>query len=197
MTERTTAEVAGEHVWRDLEPAEGEEAELLRLECATGLTGGELEAEPWYHVTLTGYRRLHRKTDHPGEQCAYAPGSECQQGHPLVWRDGGWRVSAWWHWYQGAPDWAGLRDHQDMRTVIAFSEPDTEVYDRDGLWRLIARYHGSGEAECYLCGPGTEYADDHGSEPNPQCELCEGDGFVYIGEYIEAVYALVEPPEGE
>jgi hypothetical protein len=116
-------------------------------------------------------------------------------------------------WYLGAPNYAeelkgakritcpacggtGEHDHDDgdcagcdgagtvtmeMRTAIQdclFGFPDPP----EG-WERIAAYRSTGEAECWACGAGGE------GEPDPACQLCDGGGFVYLGDgWHEVVY---------
>ena len=45
-------------------------------------------------------------------------------------------------------------------------------------------YTSSGESECWWCGPGTGNEGDQS-----ECKLCEGDGYVYLGDgWREVVY---------
>ena len=83
------------------------------------------------------------------------------------------------YWYEGAPEWLehDLADRWDReyRTVVACllygDAPSCEG------WELISSHTTSGEAECWWCG------DHTGNESERDgCELCEGEGLVYLGE---------------
>lgn len=78
-------------------------------------------------------------------------------------------------------DGRGLED-REVRTAIidvlyGFPEPP------DG-WERIASFTSSGERECWWCGDGTGNEDER-----DDCQLCEGDGLVYLGDGMaEVVY---------
>jgi len=70
-------------------------------------------------------------------------------------------------------------------------------------WERIASFSSSGEASCWWCGPGTDWDGSDEQElarirepvtntcyrGNPTCKLCEGGGYVYIGDgWHEVVY---------
>jgi len=83
------------------------------------------------------------------------------------------------YWYEGLPDY--IRDPHDgyvYRTVI-IQELWGKVATPEG-WERHDAYTSSGEGECRWCGDGTEYHSEHDGH-DPGCELCEGDGLVYLG----------------
>ena len=163
------------------------QAERERVEWVFGLTGGELGAEPWacMHVGRFG--------DH------YTFGNR--------------------YWYEGVPDHLNARNYFDheYRTTVTWGggylpEPNREIWDGQGQWKLVASFMNSGEVECpnRTWDPIDRCEVEHGSQ-NPVseeiaemfdskrkvCYLCEEPvgkqhGYVYIGEGYEAVYELVE-----
>ena len=63
--------------------------------------------------------------------------------------------------------------------------------DEDDLYELLTVYQLSPEVSCPWCGDGTGNEDTRS-----ECKLCEGDGYLAIGEYWQvAVYGYVEPDE--
>ena len=115
-------------------------------------------------------------------QCVFGlGGGELHEAHadfPDEW-DG---VIAWW--YEGVPDYATeLGDLDDgARTAIIdcmFGFPESP----EG-WKRVASFSSSGERDCWWCGDGTGNEDER-----DVCQLCEGDGVVYLGEgWCEVVY---------
>lgn len=94
------------------------------------------------------------------------------------------------YWYEGAPEYATEYTHDfdhTYRTVLAdcmFGAPDAP----DG-WEQVASYASSGEADCWWCGEGTGNEDQR-----KDCPLCEGGGYVYIGDgWAEVVFREIEP----
>jgi hypothetical protein len=116
------------------------------------------------------------------------------------------------YWYEGAPDYAEEIDTFDgeYRTVLIMGGgylpyPDKEIAVDNQVWKLVADYGNSGEADCWICGAGTgdyweeNFWEAYDREPGPEdsCGLCETKhkdmpGYVYVGEGYEAVYKLVE-----
>lgn len=101
------------------------------------------------------------------------------------------------HWFDGPPSWAGRTEYPDMydgeveyRTVLI-----CEMYgehDTPNGWRRLNTYRSSGEADCWWCGDGTDYVSEHKGEHDPKCKLCEGSGYVYLGDgWGEVVYKRV------
>lgn len=146
------------------------EVERIQVECVFGLGGGEL------HIP------------HPR--------------FPDEW-DGSIR-----YWYEGPPEYyeAELRHlgDEEYRTAIQdcmYGQPDVPVG-----WKLIAQFRSSGERECWWCRPGTDWdkSEDQAQTPggtntgyrgDPKCQLCEGSGYVYLGDGMcELVYRRILCP---
>ena len=95
------------------------------------------------------------------------------------------------YWYDGVPEYVsasepGIDPDDDVRTAIhccMFGYPDAP----EG-WVQVASFTSSGERECWWCAEGA--GDGTGSEEaRGDCQLCEGDGVVYLGEgWCEVVY---------
>lgn len=94
------------------------------------------------------------------------------------------------HWYDGVPDYVslselGLDNDDEVRTAILdvlFGPPEPPPG-----WRFVASYTSSGEAACWWCGDGTG-----NEEARDACTLCEGDGYVYLGDgWAEVVFVRI------
>ncbi len=103
------------------------------------------------------------------------------------------------YWYEGPPDWTnrnelGLTWDDDVRTIVAcLLYGDLEVPEG---WEEVTRFASSGETECPDCGLSSEWNESPAQElarkktpltntgyrGNPDCPLCEGGGYIYIGE---------------
>jgi hypothetical protein len=102
------------------------------------------------------------------------------------------------YWYEGVPEYVALADldldHDDeVRTAILdvlFRYPEPP----EG-WERVASFSNSGERECWWCSEGA--GDGTGNEDQrDECDLCEGDGVVYLGEgWCEVVYRRREQTE--
>jgi len=82
-------------------------------------------------------------------------------------------------------DGRGLED-REVRTAILdclYGEPEPP----EG-WARIASFTSSGEAECWWCGDGTGNEDQR-----DECDLCEGDGLVYLGDGMAEVIFRRKP----
>lgn len=95
---------------------------------------------------------------------------------PWVEPDG---FASYW-WYEGVPEWAeedhAVDSHEYRTSVrdIMFGTPTPEG------WEHVASYRSSGECECRH--------EDFGIA-GQDCPLCEGDGFIYLGDgWAEVVY---------
>lgn len=105
------------------------------------------------------------------------------------------------YWYEGCPDYdeEDSKDYDyNYRTGLAYYNcPEIEG------WELVRSFSTSGETECWRCGPGTDWdgseeqdqarqeqpCTNTGYRGDPDCKLCEGSGYVYIGDgWAEAVY---------
>lgn len=144
-----------------------------RLELVTGLTGGELMDQPWFYLKDNG------QAPHVVED-------------KMVWTED-WFLGVFIDWYEGAPEYDEERNRslKTYRTAVlssCYTLPAAEIIDSEGVWKMVAHDVGSGEAGCY-CQDTTE--TDSPEKQNP-CVLCEGDGFVYVGQVIEVVYELVD-----
>ena len=105
-------------------------------------------------------------------------------------------------WYEGAPDYYSNPDAPswECRTLLGWVQGPSEI---DG-WRLLETFMTSGEAECWFCGHGTDWdgSDEQDKAPadtctgyrgNPECKLCEGSGYVYLGDgWYEAIYVSTD-----
>jgi hypothetical protein len=126
--------------------------ETAQIAEVFGLTGGELESEPWRSTAIK------------------------ETSGTL------YEVNSFW-WYEGAPEWSELAkdtsfEYRTQVRDILFGEPETVL--QPGDWQLVATYLNSGETECHHADAGIADAD---------CPLCEGDGFIYIGDgWAEVVY---------
>lgn len=188
------------------------DVEREQVEQVFGLTGGELSDEPWVYWT-----QQESSTD----------------GSPLWDKDDESHVGGMveWHepyWYEGAPEYAEreLRETQGgsaiMRTLVnrggMLMGPHWELYDGDGVWKLIDTFGNSGEAPCpyrewdpISRTDGGEwprkvqpaevpnYSEtgiyQHGDHDCPLCEEKVGEehGYIYLGVCCyEAVYVLEE-----
>ena len=96
------------------------------------------------------------------------------------------------YWHEGVPEYVsldelGLTFDDEVRTAIlcgVYGLPDPP----EG-WEFVRAFTTSGECECWWCGSGTGNEDQR-----EECKLCEGDGYVYIGEgWAEVVYRKIEP----
>jgi hypothetical protein len=181
---RSAESIAAGHVLP--EPAPIDPIERESLECVTGLTGGEMETDPWYFLVTRDDRGRQPTRD------AHFPKREGSDAGAATWRDG-WMLSCARYWYDGTPEHSKRKldaryDWPTLRTIVTsgdYSAPHRELVDREGRWTLAAYYVGSGEADCYR-----DSAETGASEPD--CPLCEGSGYVYVGQVIEAVYRLRE-----
>lgn len=158
--------------------------EREKLELATSLTGGELMDAPWFYLVgkWSNGRAVGRNVHMLGDN--------------MVWREG-WFLGVSLDWYEGVPEYDETfsKDYDSTyRTMVSAGDhslPCEELIDREGVWKLVAYHVGSGETQCY-CADTTE--NDSKEKLNP-CVLCEGSGFVYVGQTIEAIYKLVEAGE--
>ena len=141
-------------------------AERAQVEIVFGLTGGEMEAAPLRFLGDT----------------TWSDGTP--RGGPRRW----WRR----YWYTGAPDYAPEIERRwrgDVMTIVSdelFGMLPRKIYARGKVWRKVARFASSGEAECYgsidgeICGA--------------PCVCCgarigEKHGYVYLGDgWGESVY---------
>ena len=140
--------------------------ERMTVEVVFGLTGGELESKP--------LRFLARK--------AWTDGTP-RDGHSRWWRR---------YWYTGAPDYAQAIERRwrgDVMTIVSdelFGMLPRKIHARGKVWRKVARFASSGEAECYGHGAPVEGAED--------CPICgaspgEDHGYAYVGGgWGESVY---------
>lgn len=94
------------------------------------------------------------------------------------------------HWYEGVPDYVSLDElsldlDDEVRTAILdvmFGLPEPPPG-----WRFVASYSSSGEAACWWCGDGTG-----NEEARDGCTLCDGDGYLYLGDgWAEVVYVRI------
>lgn len=96
-------------------------------------------------------------------------------------------AGTWAHWYEGPPEYAPEGDRYDAydgheyRTAIGYSITGPE-HAIPG-WMLVRSFASSGETSCH-CVAETKAAD-------PLCQLCEGDGNIYVGIAWEALYRRV------
>lgn len=194
--------------------------ERERVEQVFGLTGGELSDEPWVYWTQ-------QESDVDGKPL-YGP----ESGHVGLWeghaveshRDGFMEWSGR-YWYDGAPEYAErelqetLGFYATVQTLVnpggILSAPHRELYDGEGVWRLVETFSNSGEASCPFkdWDPARNTgvtsndrvvtqaeADGYDGESCPMCEEKVGDehGYIYFGVCsYEAVYVLVEQTRDE
>lgn len=86
------------------------------------------------------------------------------------------------YWYEGPPEYAAADHRNDRRRLItvAACELYGEVEAPPG-WERVNAFSTSGETLCPWCGD---------NSINEGCLLCEGDGYVYIGDgWREIVFA--------
>lgn len=105
------------------------------------------------------------------------------------------------YWMEGAPDYAEEYNSRAdptgiYRTAIGYMVETLKIPG----WEQVARFPTSGETDCPACGAGTDYASEHGGEHDDACEMCEGDGYLYIGDgYAEHVMratgVVADPPK--
>ena len=120
-------------------------------------------------------------------------------------------VVAWW--YDGVPEYAESDfrdDDREFRTAVV-----CEVYGQmtapEG-WERVESHSSSGETECPACGPGTDWDDSDeqalaqrrgavtntGYRGDPACPLCEGSGYIYLGDGTrEIIFARIVLSEEE
>lgn len=179
--------------------------ECQQVEQVFGLAGGELENKPWTHWTR----------------------SEHSDGTPM-WGEklDGEHADMSFHqwderyWYEGVPDYderANAHDYDSVyRTVVnpggMLMAPRQELYDGQGIWKLVEVFNNSGEAPC----PFREWDPINRAEASDQakprivqqqeadlndgieCGLCGeyvgiAHGYIYLGVCCyEAVYKLEE-----
>jgi len=166
----------------DLKAVEDHEAELERkrqaqdaaiererVEQVFGLTGGELEDEPWVVI----------ETSTPSDPNNHTVSGQAQ----------------YIFWFEGIPDYLAKRDYPDFydvsyRTIVqdcSWGLPPEVIEDEDGKWYRVAHFTSSGETACSW--EGCEDADEH--LPCPLCEGTEEDGHgqIYLGEgWAEVIY---------
>lgn len=179
----------------ETKPVREEQIERQQVEQVFGLTGGELETEPWMYWTQT--------EDSSDGDPLWAKTDRMHELGMMEWTGR--------YWYEGPPEYVerelqrSLGFFSTLRTLVnpggMMSAPYRELYDGQGIWKLVARYDSSGEAECpmrQMDGP-----DRIVSADDERCELCDEDagethGYIYLGVCsYEAVYKLDEPEEIE
>lgn len=105
-------------------------------------------------------------------------------------------------WYDGVPEYAGSDfgpeyEDREFRTAIL-----CEIYgsgEPPEGWERIRSYPSSGETECPAC-TGEETVANTDYRGDPDCVLCEGSGYVYLGDgWAEVVFArkIVSEEEAE
>ncbi len=145
--------------------------ERQQVELVFGLTGGELETDPWY-----GWYR---------------------DGKLLYWYEQApeWSVDSAYDLPRGIE----RDDASNVRTVVVdclFGAPPAP-----SGWRIVETYLNSGETECWCHpGPSYPRHDDGTYGPtvraaDPDCPLCDGDGIVYLGDGWCELVCVREQPE--
>lgn len=97
------------------------------------------------------------------------------------------------YWYDSAPDYVERElsrkyPNEEFRTVVVWGggippKPEPKLIDSSGrIYTLTGVYSNSGETSC-PCKNG---------DTDPNCPLCEGAGYIYIGEGYESVYRTPE-----
>ena len=160
------------------------EIEQQQIEQVFALGGGELNHEPW---TV--------KVPEPG-----------LSSHPR-WRPvRGARMQSetFRYWYEGPPEYAeAFRRSQyehPYRTVVGYGTQPIAVSDAQGVWRRVADFRSSGEAECPWRQSDEPKVRKSHTNDGKVCMLCEADvgdehGYIYLGDgYGESVYQLIEQP---
>lgn len=103
------------------------------------------------------------------------------ESEPLQLKDRAYR-----YWYEGVPDYVTSEfrnDRRPLKTVIV-CELYGQISPPEG-WSRVATYRSSGECPCPWCGEGTG-----NEEGRDDCTLCEGDGYLYLGDgWCEVVLA--------
>lgn len=172
-----------------------EAIERQQVEEVFGLTGGELEDEPWICWT-----QMESEVD----------------GEPLYGKNEEFHAQSFWewkerYWYEGPPEYVEREMQRQfpgtLRTLVnpggIITAPHRELYDGQGIWKLRETFNNSGEAECPARSYDFEARTDveHGKigivkgERCPLCDEQEGDehGYIYLGVCsYEAVYELEE-----
>lgn len=176
-----------------------DEAQIEREQIAQvfGLTGGDLhEANPKYPDEWDGKIKYwyNGRPDYATdlgepefEDCTHCDGTGYEPGSDDD--------------YCSVCEGAGRFDHE-VRTAVLFCL--WGVPEAPEGWVQIGMYSSSGEVECMNCGPGTDWdgsrdqkiaeIDNPGGtntcyQGKPDCPLCEGSGYIYIGDgYAEVVY---------
>lgn len=142
--------------------------------------------------------------------CVFGLGSgELHEPHPDAPDEWDGQIT---YWYDGTPDYAELKDvncvecpckglgddRGDCDRCEGYGLIDLEVRtaiidclwgerDPPSGWERIASFTSSGEASCWWCGEGTG-----NEEEREDCELCESDGLIYLGEgWCEVVYRRI------
>ena len=98
-------------------------------------------------------------------------------------------------WYDGIPDWVDRRYtdfdfFREYRTGC-YGDVPYGIGPAPRGWRVVRSFARGGERECSWCGYGTGR-----DGPDPECQLCEGDGLIYLGSAAEVVYERVATDEG-
>lgn len=96
------------------------------------------------------------------------------------------------YWYEGVPGYVAQetpfkRCAVPLRTVIEESCGNSGIALHKDVkgWEYLAHWTSSGETECGC----KDY--EGATEPDPTCPLCEGSGYIYIGDAAEVVYRQV------
>lgn len=99
-----------------------------------------------------------------------------------------------WRWAEKdyAPEWLTEDDlgcdPDSCVTVLDFS---LSVPEAPAGYRLVYQY-AAGEHECHECHPDDQPSEFDGQTRQSECELCEGDGYIYSGEECQVcVFAPV------
>jgi hypothetical protein len=98
------------------------------------------------------------------------------------------------YWYDGAPEYAASDYRNDSRRLVTLVACELwgEVKVDQG-WDRVASFTSSGEAACPWCGDGVEGDEENAEEEGEdlvECDLCEGDELVYLGDgWREIVFA--------
>lgn len=99
------------------------------------------------------------------------------------------------YWYESVPEWASKdfdtrhSASSDYRTAVRYCMYGIPTAPEG--WEFVKEYLHSGEAECW-CMLDRAPQGNASDRADPSCPLCEGDGYIYLGDgWCEVVYRRI------